>query len=462
MNDARKTICLACLGLACIPVYAVNFGLAEIFKKANLICSANDVFIFFLCRLLVLSIFYLLAARAALQFEEAGTKSAAIFVVLFFSLLFRLLVIPTQPFLSSDIYRYIWDGRVQASGINPYLHPPDDGALRNLQDEAIYAHMNRRSSPTIYPAGAQMLFHALNKLKMDAILSFKGAVVLFDMGSVLVLMMILSSLGLARERVLIYAWHPLVVFEIAGSGHLEGFMLFFVLLCLLLMIKKRPFASVTSLALAASLKLYPAILLPAVLKEKKVRGLLLFSAIFLLIYLPYMGAGSKVAGFLPEYFSNPDESFNLGVRTYLIKFFPGVNPLVFTAIFAAVLLCAAGLVWVRHKDTGSALKFSYCLASLQIVLTAASLHPWYVIWIIPFLAIFPSPAWLYFSFAVCLSYLAYGMPGEALPGWVRHVEYIPFLILLATEFLVRRKADGGRYPWNFRERKQTSVSQGVR
>jgi len=277
---------------------------------------------------------------------------------------------------------------------------------------------------------------------------------------VLVLLMILSSLGLARERVLIYAWHPLVVFEVAGSGHLEGIMLFFVLLCLLLMIRKRSFASISSLALAVSLKLYPAILLPAVLREKKNRGLLLFSIIFLLIYLPYIGAGKKIVGFLPEYFGNPNESFNLGLRAYLLKLFPGIDPLVFTAIFAAILLCAVGLAWIRHKDTSSALRFSYYLASLQIIFTGASLHPWYVIWIIPFLVLFPSPAWLYFSFAVCLSYLAYGSPGEILPGWVRHTEYIPFFILLAAEFLVLQKSGGGWFPWRIKEKNQTSMSQG--
>ena len=144
---------------------------------------------------------------------------------------------------------------------------------------------------------------------MGSISAFKGAEVLFDTGSVLVLMMMLSSLGLARERALIYAWHPLVIFEIAGSGHLEGFMLFFVLLSLLLMIRKRSFASVSSLALAASLKLYSAILLPAVLKEKKLRGLLLFSIIFLALYLPYIGVGKKVVGFLPQYFENRERGF---------------------------------------------------------------------------------------------------------------------------------------------------------
>ena len=279
------------------------------------------------------------------------------------------------------------------------------------------------------------------------------------MGSVLVLMMMLSSLGLAHERALIYAWHPLVIFEIAGSGHLEGFMLFFVLLSLLLMIRKRSFASVSSLALAASLKLYPAILLPAVLKEKKLRGLLLFSIIFLALYLPYIGVGKKVVGFLPQYFENRDVVFNLGLKAYLWWLFPGTDPLVFTGIFGGILLGAAGLIWTRQKDARSALRYSYYLTGLLIVLTASALQPWYVIWIIPFLAFFPSVAWFYLSCAVCLSYLVYA-PGQILPGfkWVRNAEYIPFFVLLIAEFLLLRKSDGSRFPWKTREMEQTSVS----
>jgi hypothetical protein len=459
MNNARKTIYLACLGLACIPIYAMNFRFVEMLPGATPISSGSSVFISFLCLVLPLGILYTLAARNVFRCGAANTNNAAVFVILFFALFYRLLIVPTQPHLSSDIYRYVWDGRVQAHGINPYLYPPGNEALKNLRDEAVWPHINRQASPTIYPAGAQLLFRALNMLRIDTISAFKGVVVLFDMGSVLVLMMILSSLGLARERVLIYAWHPLVVFEIAGSGHLEGVMLFFVLLCLLLTIRKRSFASVSSLALAASFKLYPAIILPAVLREKKYRGLLLFSMIFFLVYLPYIGAGEKVVGFLPEYFGNPNESFNLGLKAYLLEFFPGINPLLITGIFAAVVLCVAGAIWIRQKDTFSALKYAYILASLQILLTAASLHPWYVVWIIPFLVLFPSPAWFYLSFAVCLSYLAYGLPGEVVPGWIRHTEYIPFFILLAAEFLFPGKSIGTRFTWRSLKTKQTSVSQ---
>lgn len=462
MNNARRTILLGCLGLASLPVYAMNFRVAPILLKANLISSKGALFASFLYQMLVLGIIYVIAVRIVLRWEEADRKNASVFVILFFAIVFRLLLVPGQPVLSTDIYRYVWDGRVQAHGINPYQYAPADPALRSLQDKAIYSRMNWQTSPTIYPAGAEILFRTLNKLGTGGISAFKGADVFFDVGSVLLLMMILSSLGLARERALIYAWHPLVIFEFASSGHVDGFMLFFVLLSLLSMIRKRFFASLSSLALAASLKLYPAIILPAVLKEKKLRGLLLFSIVFLSLYLPYIGVGKKVVGFLPQYFENPDLSFNLGLRAYLQQLFPRLDPLVFSGVFAVILLCAAGLVWSRHKDTDAALRLSYYLTALLIILTASALRPWYVIWIIPFLALFPSLAWFYLSFAVCLSYLVPYVPGQMLPGWewVKNVEYIPFFVLLAAEYLVLRRSGAGRFPWETRGKRQTSVSQG--
>ncbi|MDR3568825.1 MAG: glycosyltransferase 87 family protein [Syntrophobacteraceae bacterium] len=457
MNNARRTILLGCLGLASIPVYAINFRVAPILVKANLISSSGAPFVSFLYQVTVLAIIYLIALRCVLRWEAADRQNGAVFVILFFAIVFRLLLVPGRPVLSTDIYRYVWDGRVQAHGINPYRYPPADKALRSLQDKDIYSRMNRQASPTIYPAGAQLLFRALNGLKRDSISGIKGADALFDTGSVLVLMAILSSLGMARERALIYAWHPLVVFECASSGHLDGFMLFFVLLSFLLMIRKRTIASLGSLALAASLKLYPAIILPAVLKEKKLRGLLVFSIVFLSLYLPYIGVGKKIVGFLPQYFENPDQSFNLGLKAYLEKLLPNTNPLVWTGLFAAILLCAAGWIWISHKDTCAALRFSYYLTALPIVFTASSLQPWYMLWIIPFLAIFPSPAWFYLSFAVCLSYLAYA-PGQMLPGWewVRFVEYVPFFVLLAAQVLAQRKSKAGWFPWETREKRQTS------
>lgn len=459
----KRAIAIASLGLMGSPLYALNFRLREILLKSGLMGVESGIFTFFLYRYVLLGILYLIGV--GIVFRSSRHKAMGphiLYIILFFGFMYRLLLAPSQPMLSSDMYRYIWDGRVQANAINPYRYPPNHEAIEQLRDDAIYPSINRKGSPTIYPAGAQVLFYLLNRLQARSVAAFKGAILLFDMGSVLLLVLLLANLGLNRERVLAYAWNPLVIFELANNGHLDGLVVFFILLTLCLLIRERPNASVSSLAVAASLKLYPLIVLPAILREKKVRRLLLFSVILLLFYLPYLSVGEKVLGFLPEYFTNPNETFNLGLKAYLLKLFPGLDQWFVTKAFAVALIAVAGVVWVRRKkDPVDAIKLAYILAGLQIVLTSVSLHPWYVLWIIPFLSLFPSPAWIYFSLVVPFSYVKYEPSLGTLPEWVRHLEYIPFLMLLAIEYALFQRSPEGLFPWRLSRENEPMGSDEV-
>jgi hypothetical protein len=96
-------------------------------------------------------------------------------IVLGLGALMRLGLLFETPRLSDDIYRYLWDGRVQAAGINPYRYIPADPHLAFLRDDAIYPHINRRDyAPTTYPPGAQMFFFAVTRVT-ETIAGFKAA-----------------------------------------------------------------------------------------------------------------------------------------------------------------------------------------------------------------------------------------------------------------------------------------------
>ena len=111
-------------------------------------------------------IFYLLVASAVtalivwVVWRRRGSTREALVVILVFAVLFRLLLIPLSELrLSSDMYRYVWDGRVQGAGISPYLYVPEDPALASLRDDKVYPHINRRDyAHPIYPHFAQTLF----------------------------------------------------------------------------------------------------------------------------------------------------------------------------------------------------------------------------------------------------------------------------------------------------------------
>lgn len=448
----KRAVYIASLGLLGSPIYALNFKLYEILVRRGYFGHGVEQKILFLYQYVALGILYLVGIIIVFRSDRFHAKSNALFyIILFFGLIYRLFLFPPQPMLSSDMYRYIWDGRVQSHGINPYRYPPNHEALEKLRDDAIYQNINRKGSPTIYPAGAQVLFFLINGMGIGSVVSFKGVMTLFDIGSILLLTTILTKIGLNRERVLVYAWNPLVIYELANNGHVDAFVVFVILLSLWFLIGDWSNAAVSSLAVAASLKLYPLILLPAILQTKKFRRLLLFFGIFFLLYVPYLSAGKKVLGFLPEYLTNPHETFNLGLSAYLMKFFHTLDPLVIGKIFACALIVASVVVWIKKKRSAiDSLRFAYVLAGLQVVLTSASLQPWYVVWMIPFLCLFPSPAWLYFSLIVPFSYLKYDSPQGILPEWVRHMEYIPFFILLAVEFIAFQWSSGIRFPWRIK------------
>ena len=147
-------------------------------------------------------------AAVALVLRRPPTRGT-IWLVLAVAAATRVVPLLSPPFLSSDLYRYVWDGRVQQAGINPYRYIPADPALAGLRDPVIYPHINRRDyAPTIYPPMAQVIFRGIAAVSQSP-RAIKVAMVLFEVLAVLCLIRLLALAGLPTARVLIYAWNPL-------------------------------------------------------------------------------------------------------------------------------------------------------------------------------------------------------------------------------------------------------------
>ncbi|UCG11289.1 MAG: hypothetical protein JSU72_12115 [Deltaproteobacteria bacterium] len=401
----------------------------------------------FLCQFMILSGLYLLAVYLTFKLSnEFGRRRSLLLVILLFGVFFRLCLVRTSPELSSDIYRYVWDGRVQARGINPYLHPPSSESLSSLRDEAIYPHINRKPYPTIYPAGAQIFFLLAFKIVGDSPQGFKAILIFFDLLTMVVLIAFLKGFRVEKARFIVYAWNPLVIFEIAHSGHLEGLMVFLVVLAWFLHSTNRRTLGVLSLACASATKIYPALLLPTFINRgERIRVLSVFLGSILILHLPYLSAGRKIVGFLPVYLKSPYESFNLGLKYFLMRTFPSSDHFFLTKIFVGIVLAVSLAVFFKQKDKKAVLKYSYILISMQLIFVPAALHPWYVVWLIPLLAFYPSPGWLIFSGTVALSYLKY-VKG-IMPTWVLWLEYLPLYGLLIMEYLWRQRASQNWFLW---------------
>jgi hypothetical protein len=339
------------------------------------------------------------------------------------------------------MYRYIWDGRVQQTGINPYLYPPSSKQLESLRDDKIYPHINRKDYPTIYPAGAQIFFRVSHALVGDRIFGFKGLMVFFDVATVLVLLAILRAYGFEEARIFIYAWNPLVIFEIGFAGHLEGLTVFLMVLSFYLNAIKKNVPAVITLAFSSATKLYPALLLPALLNRgERIRGAAVFLGSFLVLYLPFLSAGDKITGFLPIYFKNRYESFNLGLKYLIMRLFPGWDYLVISKIFILILTAVGIFFFFKEKLKEQHLYCGYVLIGLLIILMPAALHPWYVIMLIPFLTFFPSGAWLMFTGTVALSYIKYASPAGIMPAKVLFLEYLPLFTFLPAGYILKKYA----------------------
>lgn len=179
------------------------------------------------------------AAYGGARLGEQADQGSALAIILAAAAAMRLVLLFADPHLSSDIYRYIWDGRVQAAGINPYRYVPNAPELAALRGGQIWPHINRADyAVTIYPPAAQAVFLAITRLG-ESVPAMKLGLLGFEAAAVLTIIALLRRQGAPATRVAVYAWHPLPLWEIAGNGHVDAAMVALLLAGLLVHLKGR-------------------------------------------------------------------------------------------------------------------------------------------------------------------------------------------------------------------------------
>jgi len=232
-------------------------------------------------------------------------------IVLGFALAMRLALVGVEPLLSTDLYRYIWDGRVQAAGINPYLYAPADPALAALRDAAIYPHINRADyAVTAYPPIAEMFFFVVSRISETATM-MRLAMVGCEIVIAAIVIDLLRRLALPATAVVAYAWHPLAVWEISNNGHVEALMVALMMLGVWLLVRAQRVGGAIAVTLAALAKPYAVLILPVFWRPWDWRVPLAIAATILACYLPYLGAGAGVFGFLGQGYLS-EEGFTNG------------------------------------------------------------------------------------------------------------------------------------------------------
>jgi hypothetical protein len=323
----------------------------------------------------------------------------ALIAVLAFAVLFRSALLPTRPALSDDMYRYIWDGRVQAAGINPYRYAPEDDALRPLRDAEAFPSINRRSyARTIYPPGAQALFLLSHSLAGDHVVGMKSLFVAFDLATLALLAWVLRMRGADPCGVVLYAWHPLPIWEFAQAGHVDAVALTFTVAAMAAVGIRRHTLGGALLGLATLVKFYPAAALPALARDRPMRVAASMVATIALGYVPYLGVGPRVLGFLPTYIE--EEGFRSGGRYLPLTLVRLLAPVPTWAYVAPAAASLVFIAWKTLRDRG--VHAAAPFGSALLLLTPH--YAWYATWLLPMVCLEFSTLWLYVGSIFALRY----------------------------------------------------------
>jgi hypothetical protein len=345
--------------------------------------------------------------------ENHQIKWSSTFIILV-ALLIRLLFVFRQPELSDDIFRYLWDGMQLLNGNNPYSIPPDSVTIINKNLVNIKIKINHPQLVTIYPPAAQILF-VMGVLLGKTIFGIKLLLVILDIFSCFIIIKILKIFDMSTWKSVIYAWNPLPVLEVAGSGHIDAAALFFLLVTILILFLKLNIKEVDNLKIFAAgitfgcsflVKLIPIIFLPLCIIVLKKRGRLFFISgfVFIIIFLSYL--------FYPELFNMfktlaiyiKNWEFSNCAFRFLRRLFSSGNiaRLILFSLFF-ILNIALTLHLKRNISKFYFIKTTYLIAFIFLLLNP-TLHPWYVLYLVVFLPLYTKPEGIVFGWVIFLSY----------------------------------------------------------
>ncbi|MFZ0060955.1 MAG: glycosyltransferase family 87 protein [Pyrinomonadaceae bacterium] len=426
---SRWAVTLSILGVAMLVLYRIAVHSRDV----------ADI-VWFLKLVLIQIVIYFAVAWLCVRTKDSR---ALLLFGLIFAALFRLSILFSPPYLSDDIYRYIWDGRVQSAGINPYRYIPADESLAKLRDDKIYPNINRRNyARTMYPPVAEGAFLLITRFS-ESVTWMKAIMVGCEAITVWALIQLLASFGFARQRVLIYAWHPLVIWEFAGSGHLDALAI--ALIALTVLARRKHWETRTGflLACATCVKLFPAVLFPVLYRRGSWKMPLAFVGTILVTYLPYLSVGPLgVLGFLPGYANergmvSGDQFFLLNVARRLFS----TNVPASAYLISSVAVLAVLSLWMmraQQSDDGRYIRNGLIIASVFMVLLAPH-FAWYFTWLTLFLCFVPSVPVLYITAASFLLYLTWINDTPDRVFMLKTLIFAPFLILGILVIWLRRQ-----------------------
>ena len=320
---------------------------------------------------------------------------ASPWVLLVWAGLGRLLLCPTEPWLSDDLWRYLLDGRVLLEGTNPFRYAPEAPWVQE-RFGALAARVNHPEVPTIYPPLVQ-LTGALAALFGLMETGWRVLVSLIDLAAMFVVSRLFGGGDRGWRAAAVYGLCPLAIFEAGANGHLEALATLPLVYAVRAMQQRRPWRAGVAFAAAILVKYYAILLLPLWWRRQGFRRMAATSiALTLLALLPFMLGGVDIFAGLKAYLSH--WSFNSPLYALL-----GALPVADVILRAAPYFIAAAVALIagwRRDDPVAVIP----MLLFGFLVIGPTLHPWYALWILPWLGARPHPGLWAFVAAMGLSY----------------------------------------------------------
>jgi alpha-1,6-mannosyltransferase len=391
---------------------------------------------YFMASLTLAGIVYLLAIREFFGASRLSRRVVVIGLVLAAVWHIEFLRLPSGA--DDDVHRYVWDGRLQRLGYNPYLVVPSDPAAKGLHTPET-RNLNHPELPSPYPPGAELFFRAVTSVH-ESIFTLKVAFVVCDLAIILVLLDVLRCTRQEQRShlVLAFAWNPLLAIEVAGSGHVDIVGALLLLVSAAALVRRWRATAAVALGLAIAVKFLPVVLLPLYWKRVRIRDAALAAVVFLLLYVPFLNRSFFNHGRIP--------TGSLGTYMQSFRFngpvFAALDQVAPPQVLAGLAVLAGVLtaVWMRSKASVlSADAFAWPMAAS--LLCAPVVYPWYLLWLLPFLRSASTVPIIIWTVSIIPTYYVWhlrtlGRPW-VLPGWIMLAEY--GLVAIAAAIVVFRR-----------------------
>ena len=362
---------------------------------------------------------YLLAIReffATPKFERRISRRVVV-IGLVLAAVWHIEFLRLPAGADDDIHRYVWDGRLQRLGYNPYIVVPSDPAVSGLHTPETRS-LNNPDVPSPYPAGAQLFFHAVTAIQ-ESTFALKVAFVVCEFAIVFVLLDLLRGKQ-GAHLVLAFAWNPLLAIEVAGSGHIDIVGALLLLVSAAALVRRWRAIAAVGLGLALAVKFLPIVLVPLYWKRVRIRDAALAAAVVGLLYVPFLDHGRIPIGSLGTYVQS--FRFNGPVFAALHQVAP---PQLLVGL--AVLVGLVTATWLRSAAPElSPDVFAWPMAAS--LLCAPVVFPWYLLWLLPFLTSASTLLIILWTVSIFPTYVMWhlrtlGRPWGSLPSWVMLLEY---------------------------------------